>query len=394
MKHVDEALKRLKRGAVELVSEAELRERLAAGKPLRVKLGVDPTSKDLHLGHTVPLSKLRAFQDLGHHAVLIIGDFTAQVGDPSGRDSTRPTITYDEIKANAATYQEQAFKVLDPKKTEVVFNSDWLAPIFNVKKSIEAGSVLQKFLTKYSVLKLMQREDFARRREAELPITLAELLYPLFQAYDSVAVKADVELGGNDQIFNLLTGRQMQQDFGQRPQVCLTLPLLVGTDGVKKMSKSYGNYIGVKDEPSEIFGKVMRLSDQLMLTYFELLTDRDLNEVARLHPMEAKKTLAADLVARFHDAGAAAKAREGFESVFSKKETPQDVPEFKVAPGAKLVDIMVEAGLAGSKNDARRLLQQGGVKLDGETVSADRALTLAGGTLLQVGKRQFRKLVP
>lgn len=394
MKKLDAALARLKRGAVELVSEADLRERLAAGRPLRVKLGVDPTSRDLHLGHTVALSKLRAFQDLGHTAVLIIGDFTAQVGDPSGRDATRPSLTFEAIEQNAETYKEQAFKVLDPEKTEIRYNSQWLAGIFRVERAIEAGSVLQRLLTRYSVLRLLEREEFKKRREAELPITLAEILYPLFQAYDSVAVKADVELGGNDQLFNLLMGRTLQADFGQKPQVCLTTPLLVGTDGVKKMSKSYDNTIAVKDEPGEMFGKVMRLSDALMLNYYELLSDRDLKAVKAAHPMAAKKALGEELVARFHDAAAARQAREGFERVFSKRETPEEVPAYRLPAGAKLVDVMVDSGVAPSKNEARRLLQQGGVKLDGETVKADRALDLPKETLLQVGKRHFRRLLP
>lgn len=394
MNKAEAALKKLKRGVVELVSEEDLRDRIERGHPLRVKLGVDPTSRDIHLGHTVVLNKLRAFQDLGHLAVLIIGDFTAQVGDPSGRDQTRPTLTFEEIEENARTYKEQAFKVLDPGKTEVRSNSEWLSRIFRVDRAIEAGSVLQRFLTQYSVLQLLQREEFKKRREEESSITLAELLYPLLQAYDSVAVKADVELGGNDQIFNLLMGRKMQQDFGQRPQICMTLPLLLGTDGVKKMSKSYGNYVALEDAPREMFGKLMRVSDEQMWSYYELLTERDLKEMKSMHPMEAKKTLASELVARYHGPEAAKAAWAEFDKVFSKKEAPEDVPAFQPKPGMRLVDVIVEAGMAASKNEARRLLQQGGVKLGGETVKADSPLKLDGEKLLQVGKRQFRRLVP
>ncbi|MBI4248257.1 MAG: tyrosine--tRNA ligase [Elusimicrobia bacterium] len=389
------ALESIRRGAVELFTQKDLEEKLALKNPLRVKLGVDPTSPDLHLGHAVVLHKLRTFQDLGHHAVLILGDFTAQVGDPSGRDKTRPALSFETIEKNAQTYQSQAFKILDPAKTEIRFNSEWLAPVFRVERAIEAGSPLQAFLTRYSVLRLLEREEFTQRRKQELPITLAEILYPLFQAYDSVAVKADVEIGGNDQLFNLLMGRQMQKDFSQPPQVVLTLPLLEGTDGVKKMSKSYGNYIALEEAPADMFGKAMSLSDPLMLRYYELLTDADLSAVKALHPKQAKLDLSERLVKSFHGAEAAREARAEFERVFSRKEIPSDIPSFRLPrTSMTLVEVMVESQTAPSKNEARRLLKQRAVRVKDRVCLADEPLEIAGEAILQVGKRQFRKLLP
>ncbi len=383
---VTEALKLLKRGTVDLVSEAELEKKLLSGKKLRVKLGADPTSSDLHFGHSVVLSKLRAFQDLGHTAVLIIGDFTASVGDPSGRDSTRPVLSREDILRNAKTYTDQAFKVLDPSKTEVHFNSEWLDPFITTKEILGT-------LSKVTLSQVLEREDFKKRMKAGNPISVLEVMYSLFQGQDSVAIKADVELGGTDQIFNLLVGRQLQKNNGQEPQVVMTLPLLVGTDGVKKMSKSYGNYIGINDTPQDMFGKIMSVSDELMMQYYELLTTEDLDAVKAKHPMQAKKDLAALLVTRFHGQDGAKIGLEHFESVFSKKENPQDMPEAKVEAGTLVSAVIVQYQIAKSKNEARRLIDQGGVKLDGNKVEQDIPLNIEQPAVLQVGKRHFLKLI-
>ena len=383
---VTEALKLLKRGTVDLVSEAELEKKLLSGKKLRVKLGADPTSSDLHFGHSVVLSKLRAFQDLGHTAVLIIGDFTASVGDPSGRDSTRPILSREDILRNAKTYTDQAFKVLDPSKTEVHFNSEWLDPFITTKEILGT-------LSKVTLSQVLERDDFKKRMKAGNPISVLEVMYSLFQGQDSVAIKADVELGGTDQIFNLLVGRQLQKNNGQEPQVVMTLPLLVGTDGVKKMSKSYGNYIGINDTPQDMFGKIMSISDELMMQYYELLTTEDLDAVKAKHPMQAKKDLAALLVTRFHGQDGAKIGLEHFESVFSKKENPQDMPEAKVEAGTLVSAVIVQYQIAKSKNEARRLIDQGGVKLDGNKVEQDIPLNIEQPAVLQVGKRHFLKLI-
>ncbi|TBR23455.1 tyrosine--tRNA ligase, partial [bacterium] len=311
----------LTRGCVELVSAGELEKKLARGKPLRVKLGVDPTSPDLHFGHTVVLQKLRHFQDLGHTAVLIIGDFTARIGDPSGRDSTRPTLTKADIEANAATYKAQAFKVLREDRVELRYNSEWLEPLMR--------DSLLSLLTRHTVQQVLAREDFSKRMASGSPISMLEVMYPLMQGYDSVAVKADVELGGNDQLFNLLMGRKMQVDDGQEPQVAMTMPLLVGLDGEKKMSKSYGNSVGLNDPARDMFGKVMRITDEAMLAYYELLTTADLEAVKALHPMEAKKALAAELTSRYHGPDSGPAERKFFEDTFSKRETPTDIPEVR-----------------------------------------------------------------
>lgn len=388
------ALEHLRRGTVQVLSEGELLKKLGRGSPLRVKLGVDPTSPDLHLGHTVVLSKLRAFQDLGHTAVLIIGDFTARVGDPSGRDATRPTLTADDISANAKTYTDQAFKVIDRARTEVRFNSEWLEPF--VREALLAT------LARHTVGQLLEREDFRQRMAAGNPITLLEMLYPLLQGHDSVAVKADVELGGNDQLFNLVMGRQMQKDAGQEPQVAMTLPLLNGLDGRKKMSKSYGNSVGLNEPPREVFGKLMKVSDELMGSYFELLTTRDLGEVARLHPMEAKKALAEELTARFHGPAAAKAEREFFESAFSRREVPEDVPRAAITEGslgASWSVFLTSIGAAKSRKEAQRLLEQGavsaeGLKLKDEPLDAFFSGRPAGQAVhLKVGKHRFFRLV-
>ncbi|HEX4048331.1 MAG TPA: tyrosine--tRNA ligase [Elusimicrobiota bacterium] len=374
----------LKRGCVSLVSEGELAKKLSSGRTLRVKLGVDPTSADLHLGHSVALSKLRQFQDLGHAAVLIIGDFTALVGDPSGRDSTRPTLTPDQVKANAETYQAQAFKVLDKSKTELRFNSEWLEPMMR--------EGLLDILKRHTVQQLLAREDFKKRIAENSPLTLLEVLYPILQGYDSVAIKADVELGGNDQLLNLLMGRRMQGDAGQEAQIAMTVPLLVGLDGEKKMSKSYGNSIGLNDEPNDMFGKVMRVSDELMLSYYELLTAEELSAVKAEHPMKAKKALARRLVARFHGDAAADAAFAYFESTFSKKELPTDLRVVRVPAGKTLSEILVLADGVKSRGEARRLITQGGVQIDGVKRVDDASISAPASFTLKMGKHQFVKV--
>jgi tyrosyl-tRNA synthetase len=374
----------LKRGCVSLVSEAELAKKLSSGRTLRVKLGVDPTSADLHLGHSVALSKLRQFQDLGHTAVLIIGDYTALVGDPSGRDSTRPTLTTEQVKANAKTYQEQAFKVLDINRTELRFNSEWLVPMMR--------EGLLDILKRHTVQQVLSREDFKTRIAAGSPLTLLEIMYPILQGFDSVAIKADVELGGNDQLTNLLMGRKMQVDVGQEAQIALTVPLLVGLDGEKKMSKSYGNSIGLNEAPNEMFGKAMRVSDELMLSYYELLTDSDLAAVKAEHPMKAKKSLARLLVARFHGEDAGAEAQNYFEKTFSKKELPTDLRVERVPAGLTPSEIVLRAGGAKSRSEARRLIMQGGVQIDGVKLLDDAAISAPPSFVLKMGKHQFVKI--
>ncbi|OUO56844.1 tyrosine--tRNA ligase [Candidatus Avelusimicrobium gallicola] len=383
---VEEQINFLTRGCVDVVTKADLAKKLESGKTLKVKLGCDPTSADLHLGHSVALSLLRRFQDLGHKAVLVIGDFTAAVGDPSGRDSTRPVLPREKILENAKTYTEQAFKVLDPSKTEIRFNSEWLEPFVS-------GKELMQTLQKVTVAQVLERDDFKKRMAAGNPISMLEVLYSLFQGQDSVALEADVELGGTDQIFNLLVGRQLQKNHGQEPQVAITVPLLVGLDGVKKMSKSYGNYVGLNDEPGDMFGKLMSIPDELMPMYYELLTSENMQDIKAMHPMAAKKKLAGLLVTRFHGEEAARAALENFEKVFSKKELPTDMPEFKPEAGAMLSAVIFAAGAAQSKNKARGLIEQGAVRLKGEKVSADGPLSFEPGDVLQVGKRHFFKLV-
>ncbi len=384
--NVEEQINFLTRGCVDVVSKADLAKKLESGKTLKVKLGCDPTSADLHLGHSVALSLLRRFQDLGHKAVLVIGDFTAAVGDPSGRDSTRPVLPREKILENAKTYTDQAFKVLDPAKTEIRFNSEWLEPF-------TTGKELLQTLQKVTVAQVLERDDFKKRMSAGNPISLLEVLYSLFQGQDSVALEADVELGGTDQIFNLLVGRQLQKNHGQEPQVAITVPLLVGLDGVKKMSKSYGNYVGLNDEPNDMFGKLMSIPDELMPMYYELLTSENMDEIKAMHPMAAKKKLAGLLVTRFHNKEAADAALQNFEKVFSKKELPTDIPEFKPQDGALISAVIFAAGAAQSKNKARGLIDQGAVRLKGEKVTADGPLAFEPGDVLQVGKRHFFKLV-
>ena len=382
----DEQISFLTRGCVDIVSKADLAKKLESGKTLKVKLGCDPTSADLHLGHSVALSLVRRFQDLGHKAVLVIGDFTAAIGDPSGRDSTRPVLAREQILQNAKTYTDQAFKVLDPAKTEIRFNSEWLDPFVH-------GKDLLQTLQKITVAQVLERDDFKKRMAAGNPISMLEVLYSLFQGQDSVALEADVELGGTDQIFNLLVGRQLQKNNGIEPQVALTVPLLVGLDGVKKMSKSYGNYVGLNDAPNDMFGKLMSIPDELMPMYYELLTSENVDEMKAMHPMAAKKKLAGILVTRFHGEQAAKDALANFEKVFSKKELPTDMPEFKPEPGALISAVLVAAGAAASKNKARGLIEQGAVRLKGERITQDGPLTFENGDVLQAGKRHFFKLV-
>jgi tyrosyl-tRNA synthetase len=380
----------LTRNAVDVLPAGMLREQLDAGAPLRVKLGIDPTTPDIHLGHTVVLEKLREFQQAGHQVVLIVGDFTARVGDPSGRSAQRPMPSPEEIEANAATYQEQAFRLLDRERTEVRFNSEWLRM---------APEELLGLLAQTTVARLIERDDFQKRLAAGAPIAALELLYPLLQGYDSVAVKADVELGGTDQKFNLLFARDIQTSYGQKPQSILTMPILVGIDGERKMSKSLGNYIGVTEAPEEMFGKTMRVPDAAMPEYFRLVLGAE--PAAGAPPNEAKRALARGIVERFHDAAAAEAAEQHFNRLFVERGTPDDVEELDLGPyagengGEVHLPALMAAAFEISSSEARRLIGQGGAKLDGEPISSD-TLDLAAseldGRVLQAGKRRFRRL--
>jgi tyrosyl-tRNA synthetase len=373
---------------------AALARSAATGQPLRVKLGLDPTAPDIHLGHTVVLRKVRQFQDLGHKAVIIIGDYTARVGDPSGQNATRPMLSPEQIAANAATYMEQAGKVLDTSsdKIEMIPNSRWF-------ETLSFAQVL-KLAAQMTVARMMERDTFELRYRAGIPIGVHEFLYPLMQGYDSVCVEADVEMGGSDQTFNNLVGRQMQANAGQRPQVVLIMPILVGLDGVAKMSKSKGNYIGVTEPPNEMFGKVMSIPDELMRNYFTLLTDLSSQQIdvlvdpRRTHPRAAKATLGKMIVAEFHDAAAADAAAAEFDRVFSARQAPTDMPAVKVPAGAmSVVDLVMAAGFAASKSEARRLLTQGAVSLDDRKLAdIDEAVTPADGAVLKVGKRRFGRI--
>jgi tyrosyl-tRNA synthetase len=375
-------------GAVEALPEGRLEEQLAAGKPLRVKLGIDPTAPDIHLGHVVVLSKLRQFQDAGHVVVLIIGDYTARVGDPSGRAVERPVLSDEQIDANARTFQEQAFTVLDPERTEVRRNSEWLE-----MSSDELFGLVRRF----TVARLLEREEFSRRMEAAEAISLLELLYPVLQGYDSVAVEADVEIGGTDQKFNLLFGRDVQESFGAPPQSVLTMPILPGTDGVRRMSKSLGNYVGVTDPPQEMFGKLMSVPDDVMGEYYRLLLYEEPDRES--HPAEAKRGLARRLVERFHGADAAASAEARFDQVHVRHQVPEDIESVRVEArddGQVHLPALIASQFGVSTSEARRLLSQGGVKVDGESVPADRLdLPLAEleGRVLQVGKRRFVRVL-
>lgn len=392
MLSADEQLARILRGTTKVVSQEELKKKLSLGRPLRIKLGVDPTAPDIHLGHTVVLTKLRSFQELGHKVVFIIGDFTASIGDPSGRDTTRPPLSEAAIQANTATYTEQVFKILDESKTEVRANGEWLYDLF--EKSNE-HFLPRTLLRQHTVQQLMERDDFTERKKAGQPISLLELMYPLFQGYDSVAVKADVELGGNDQLFNLLMGRQMQKDAGMEPQVVMTMPLLEGLDGVQKMSKSYGNHVGVKDAGNEMFAKLMSIPDNLMWKYFELLTTEDVAAMKKLHPKEAKQRLAWLITAQYHDKATAEAGKENFDKVFSQKGVPDNVEEYKLpSHDSDIIDVLVQSELAPSKKEARRLLEQGGVELEGRRLVLGDKIKLSQPAVLRVGKRRFKKLLP
>jgi tyrosyl-tRNA synthetase len=399
---IEEQLEYLRKGAVEIIRESELRAKLEksakSGKPLRIKLGVDPTAPDIHLGHTVVIRKLRAFQDLGHTVIFLIGDFTGMIGDPSGNSATRPQLTREEINANAETYKRQIFKLLDAEKTEIRFNAEWMDKL--------GSDGFIRLASHVTVKQILERDDFAKRLAEEKPIALHELLYPLTQAYDSVALDADVELGGTDQKFNLLMGRNLQREYEQEAQVCVVMPLLEGTDGVQKMSKSLGNYIGINEPPAEIFGKVMSISDDLMWRYYELLTNLSVAEIGSLrsaagsgarNPRDLKVELAKRIVSDFHSREAADAAEEDFVRRFRNKETPDEVEERTLPSnqpnGWDLAQLLVTLGMAESKAEARRLIQQGGVSVDGEKQQAiANSLTMSqpGMTLLiKVGKRRF-----
>ena len=387
--NIDKQLEIIKRGTVEIISKDELRLKLEESfkekRPLKVKAGFDPTAPDLHLGHTVLLRKMRQFQELGHKIIFIIGDFTARIGDPSGRSEIRKQLDKEEILKNAATYKKQVAKILNVDKIEIIFNSEW----FDKMPVLE----ILKLTTHATVAQMLARADFKKRLAKNEDISLLEFMYPLLQGYDSVKVEADIELGGTDQIFNLLVGRDMQKDFGQAQQVVITMPLLEGTDGIQKMSKTYGNYIGINEAADEIFGKIMSISDTLMFKYYELLTDEDLAAVKKMHPKEAKLKLAESIVSDYHGENQAKKARDDFQKVFSRKELPQEMPIYKIK-GANLsiIDILLESGLVDSKNEARRLIKQGGIYLDGEKVDQEEKIINKEG-ILKVGKRRFLKLI-
>ncbi len=389
----EEQLKIIKQGTVEIIEEEELLKKLKEGRPLRIKAGFDPTAPDLHLGHTVLLQKLRQFQLLGHEVFFIIGDFTAMIGDPTGRSETRPPLSREQVLENAKTYEHQVFKVLLPEKTNIVFNSTWLSPL--------GTEGLIRLAGQYTVARMLERDDFSKRFKEGNPIYIHEFIYPLLQGYDSVFLKADVELGGTDQKFNLLVGRDLQRAYGQEPQVCITLPLLVGTDGVKKMSKSYGNYIGITEEPNQMFGKIMSISDDLMWDYYLLLTDYTQEQIEEfkksLHPMEAKKSLAHYIVSRYHSKEHADKALEFFEKTFSQREFPEDAPTIKVPAGyrRKVYELLFELGIESSKNSARRLIEGGGLKIDGKRIEDPfEDIEISGELRLQAGKKRFYRIIP
>ncbi|MFH1390435.1 MAG: tyrosine--tRNA ligase [Candidatus Margulisiibacteriota bacterium] len=386
MKNYDEQLELIRRGAVEVIPENELVEKLKLGRPLRIKFGADPSAPDIHMGHTVVLNKLRQFQELGHHIIFLIGDFTAMIGDPSGKSETRKPLSREQVEANAGSYKEQVFRILDKRKTEIVYNSHWL-------EKMNLMDVF-KLSAQYTVARMLERKDFAARFEGEKDISILEFLYPLLQGHDSVHLNADIEIGGTDQKFNLLMGRTLQQKAGQAAQVVLTMPLLEGTDGVQKMSKSLGNYIGITEEPNEIYGKIMSISDQLMIRYYELLTTESLAEIKTAHPMDAKKKLARILVARFYDDRAAAAAEEHFTSVFKKGEVPREVELYTTGHRQlPLLDLLTEAGLAPSRSEAKRLVQQGGVSIDGQIAADEKAVvSLEQERTIKVGKRKFLRV--
>ena len=396
MSAVTDALDLIKRGCEEILIESELLDKLKTGRSLRIKAGFDPTAPDLHLGHTVLINKLRQFQDLGHEVLFLIGDFTGMIGDPTGKSATRPPLTRDEVIENARTYEQQIFKILDPEKTLVMFNSSWM----NDMSSAE----LIELAAKHTVARMLERDDFSKRYQSGQSISIHEFLYPLIQGYDSVAMKADVELGGTDQKFNLLVGRELQKHYGQLPQTVITMPILEGLDGVQKMSKSLNNYIGISEAPDEMFGKLMSISDELMWRYFELLSFRPMDEIesfkqeiaAGKNPRDIKFLLGEEIVARFHDVSASNQARENFIARFQQGAMPDDMPETTLpapAGGLPLANILKDAGLTSSTSEALRMIRQGAVKIDGEKIT-DTKQEIARGTtqVYQVGKRRFARV--
>jgi tyrosyl-tRNA synthetase len=391
MSAIEQAIQTIRRGTDELIVVEELAKKLASGRKLRVKLGLDPTAPDLHLGHTVVINKLRDFQQLGHQVQFLIGDFTGLIGDPSGKNQTRPPLTREEIERNAKTYQDQVFKILDPEKTQVLYNSEW-------SDKLGAEGMI-RLASRYTVARILERDDFSKRYKQGQPIAVHELLYPLMQGYDSVAMKADVELGGTDQKFNLLVGRELQKQYGQEPQCIVTMPLLEGLDGKEKMSKSLGNYVGIAEAPQQIFGKLMSVSDELMWRYIELLSFASAAETGlwkNEHPREVKARFAKEIVARFHGASAAERAEAEFASRFREGELPEDMPEVTLkAPegGLLIAQLLKQASLTPSTTEAQRMIEQGGVKLDGERVSDKGLKVPAGRTVVaQVGKRKFARI--
>jgi len=397
MPSVEESLELIRRGADEILVEKELKNKLERGLPLRIKAGFDPTAPDLHLGHTVLINKLRQFQDLGHEVMFLIGDFTGMIGDPTGKSTTRPPLTRDQVLENAKSYEEQIYKILSPEKTLVLFNSSWMG-------SMSAADLIQ-LAARHTVARMLERDDFNKRYKSGQPIAIHEFLYPLVQGYDSVAMKADVELGGTDQKFNLLVGRQLQEAYGQEPQVVLTMPILEGLDGVQKMSKSLNNYIGITDAPEDMFGKIMSLSDELMWRYFELLSFRPMSEIEAFtqqiaggtNPRDIKFLLGEEIVARFHDEQAAQKAKQAFIDRFRKGAMPEEMPEVELqaadGAGMPIANALKDAGLVSSTSEAYRMLKQGAVRLDGERVE-DRSRVLPPGieVVAQVGKRRFARV--
>jgi tyrosyl-tRNA synthetase len=396
MSQIEEQLQIIRRGCEELLLEAELREKLSKGRPLRIKAGFDPTAPDLHLGHTVLLNKMRQLQELGHEAMFLIGDFTGMIGDPTGKNVTRTPLTRDDVIENARTYEQQIFKILDPEKTLVMFNSSWMGEM--------SAADLVGLAAKHTVARMLERDDFQKRYGSNQPIAIHEFLYPLIQGYDSVAMKADMELGGTDQKFNLLVGRELQKHYGQAPQVVLTMPILEGLDGVQKMSKSLGNYIGINEAPDEMFGKLMSISDELMWRYLELLSFRPMSDIEQwkrevsegANPRDIKISLAEEMIERFHSRADAARAHENFIARFQKGVMPDEMPEVTLAAadtGLSLAQALKQAGLTASTSEALRMIDQGGVKVDGDKVS-DKGLVLAKGkaAVVQVGKRKFARI--
>ena len=397
MTEISNILEILRRGADDILLEADLVSKLKRGKPLRVKAGFDPTAPDLHLGHTVLINKMRQFQDLGHEVIFLIGDFTGMIGDPSGKNVTRPPLSRDQIIENARTYEHQIYKILDPEQTIVMFNSSWMGEM-NAAGMIELAA-------KYTVARMLERDDFRKRYSNNQSISIHEFLYPLVQGYDSVAMKADVELGGTDQRFNLLVGRELQKEYGQEPQVVLTMPLLEGLDGVQKMSKSLGNYVGITDPPDEMFGKLMSISDELMWRYFELLSFRPMAEIGKLknevkegaNPRDIKMELAQEIVERFHDKQSAGNSRDEFINRFRHGQLPEDMPELEFSggnAGAPIAQVLKQTKLTSSTSEAYRMIGQGGVRVDGERISdRDTALEPGNTYVIQVGKRKFARVL-